>query len=145
MLLGITRTILVYAKPWFSWFGGSGSAAEQNLGLPSNATPPSQNLSRGFRSFQKTWLLALSIHLQVRRPNTLLRRTVPRVQVTALVQKTCRRSMFSLHLANVPNNPNLRKRAQKSCCLEITRNTSVYAKPLVSAGTLPTGQVKISI
>ena len=95
------------------------SAAQHNLGLPSQC----------FMSIRKTWLLALSTHLQVRRPNTLSRRTVPRVQITALVQKTCRRSMFSLHLANVPSNPNLRKRAQKSCCLEITRNTSVYAKP----------------
>ena len=41
----------------------------QNLRLPSNATPPCQNLSRGFTLFQKTSPLALSIHLQVQRTN----------------------------------------------------------------------------
>ena len=136
MLLGIKRTILVYAKPWFSWFGGSGSAAERNLRLLANATLACQNLSRGFTSFQKTWPLALSTHLQVRHTNTLSQRTVPRVQNHGVG----------------PYNPNLQKSVQKSCCLEIERTTLVYVKPgffwfggPVSAGTLPTGQVKISI
>ena len=45
------------------------SEVQQNLGLPSNATPPCENLSKGLLDFQKTWPLAQSLNsfLQVRR------------------------------------------------------------------------------